>query len=154
MSHLQSLGNETETLTQCSTIPASAVAHAAVFTVAKRSDPPDWWKQTRQEIEDLRDLEENWDSYDANPIQTASVIFALGTMKYLAGIVGVPQPTVGATPAGQVGLSWDAGDWSLDATIREDGTIHYVYLYESDHSRDVENSTRYVDELLAFLTKL
>ena len=146
--------SETETLTQCFTIPASAIAPAAVYTVAKRSDPPEWWKQTRQEIENLRDLEKNWDSYDAYPIHPFSIIVALRSMKYLSGFVGVTQPTVGATPAGQVGLSWDAGDWSLDATIREDGTIHYVYLYESDHSRDVENSTRYVDELLAFLTKL
>ena len=152
MSPLQSLGNETETLTQCSTIPASAVAHAAVFTVAKRSDPPDWWKQTRQEIEDLRDLEENWDSYDAHPIHTVSIILALGAMKYLAGIVGVTQPAVGATPSGQVGLSWDEGDRSLDATIREDGVIRYVYIHESDHSRDFENSTTNVDELVAFLT--
>ena len=88
MSPQQSPGNGTETLTQCSTIPASAIAHAAVFTVAKRSDPPNWWKQTRQEIENLRDLEENWDSYDAYPIHAVSINFALWSMEFLAGIHG------------------------------------------------------------------
>ncbi|MCH8150426.1 MAG: hypothetical protein IH987_21015 [Planctomycetes bacterium] len=110
MNHPSFLGNGTETLTQCSTIPASAIAPAAVYTLAKRSGPPDWWKQTRQEIEDLRDLEENWDSYDAHPIHSISIILALAAMEYLAGFVGVTRPTIGATPAGHVGLSWGAGD--------------------------------------------
>lgn len=149
MSPLQSLGNGTETFAQYFSIPATAIEDPAVF--ATRS-LPDWWKQTRQEIEQLRDLEENWDSYDAYPIHAVSINFALWSMEYLAGFVGVTQPTIGATPAGQVGLSWDVGDWSLDATIREDGSIQYVYLNESDHSCDVEKTTSNVGELVEFLT--
>jgi len=123
-----------------------------VFAV--RSAPADWHGDVDQAILRLLRRGENWDSHGAAPIDADAVANAREIARTLALIDGVPQPTVGGTPDGEVGLAWDVGEWSLDLTVDGSGLLHYVYLDEADSTRDVERRTRNSTEIANYLTRL
>ena len=155
MTHL--VENRTEALSQWFPLPAETQAETAAFfadspVLARHETRPAWLRTTLEKIGKLLDLEYNWDSYGAEPVHVQSVASARGIISFLAEFVGVEAPTVGATPDGEVGFCWDAGDWSLDAYVTTSGRVSYVYLDERDHARDREGRTSNPWELLELLT--
>ena len=126
-------------------------AFAGVF--AKHEELPDWLSDVLSQIEGLRNLPPNWDSYGAVPVDPRSISAAREVIARLARYVNVGKPAVGATPDGDVGFSWDVGDWSIDADIAPSGRISYVYLDERDHVNDEDTWTNDPCDLLHLLTQ-
>lgn len=141
---------------QSDLVPADAGQDTVVLSkplvVATREAPADWLSDVRSEIQQLLDLQENWDSYGAYRVDRESVQQALSVAAGLSWFVGIDQPTVTATPEGHVGFCWDSGHWSLDASIDSSGLISFVFLDREEPDRDRENRTRYVERLVEFLT--
>lgn len=90
-------------------------------------------------IDRLSDLEHNWDSYGANPVDLNSIAVAKELVRSLDS-VGIDCPRVVATPAGCVVLLWQWQQHSreLDLEILPDGTLRYSYLDELQPSWDSE----------------
>ena len=123
------------------------------WVIARRDSPALWLQEVQKEIEALIGLEHNWDSYGASPVQGEAIAHAIALVRELSLYVNVKAPTVTATPDGCVGLCWDTGDWSLDASIDHTGLIGYVFLDEQDPSQEREGRTRSLGELVALLTQ-
>lgn len=104
-----------------------------------------------QQLSDLRHLESNWDSYGALPVHQEALRHAETFAHHLAGLPGVPQPTVTATGEGFIGFCWDSGRWSLDAEVRPDGRIDYVFIDEAGGGQTIESSTHDFHEVSRFL---
>ena len=121
--------------------------------VALRERPDGWLADALQRISDLAQLKPNWDSYGALRVSDEAIQHAMSAVKDLSKVVGVPVPTIGASPDGEVGFCWDAGKWSLDLTIDAEGILTYVYLDEKDPMNNREERTRSVQSLWALLTR-
>lgn len=121
--------------------------------LALRSAPELWLDATRSEIDALSVLPENWDSYGAHAVGSSAIDHARGLMATLARVVGVNAPTVTATPEGDVGLCWDVGRWSLDASVDPSGLVTYVFLDEESDGNDQEGRTRDPAKLASLLAR-
>lgn len=120
--------------------------------LATRDTPPEWLLPVARKLERLLSLKDNWDSYGARAVDPDAVDTARDLVQYLSRTVGVDEPSVTATPDGEVGFCWDAEDWSLDASIDRHATITYVFLHEQDPSQNREQRTRSFPELAALAT--
>jgi hypothetical protein len=120
---------------------------------ASRGSPEPWANDACRQLRQLTQLPANWDSYGAAPINDRALEKAAQYLVYLACVVGVPAPGVGATPDGEVALTWDEAAWSLDASVDATGLIRYVYLDERDHRNDRETRTRDIGQLVQFLAQ-
>ena len=119
---------------------------------ALRETPAEWLPTTLEKIEALLDLQQDWDSYGATPLDSATIDKASQCACFLAHFVGISAPVVGAAPDGKAGFSWDSGAWSLDVDISPTGRIHYVYIDQRDESCDQEAWTDDLYELVRLLT--
>lgn len=128
---------------------AHAEATGEVLLAIRDSQPP-WLDVRRAQIDALADLPENWDSYGASPLSPDSISLAKAVLTALASVETVEEPTVTASPDGNVALCWDNGERSLDVEVRPDGFLDYSYLNESQSISDAEGSTSDLD-ILAFL---
>lgn len=137
--------------------PADTHSQTNVFSspqvVVAPRQPAAWRSDTIKKLENLATLGDNWDSYGADQIDVRSISHAKELVSLLSTYVGVESPAVGATPDGEVGLSWDGGHWSLDAEINKDGRIDYVYIDDRNNINDVEKSTHNLYDLLMRLTQ-
>lgn len=106
--------------------------------------PKDWLPELLARIGGFASLKADWDSYGGKPTDSKAIAHARTLVVWLAGL-GMPEPSVSATPNGSVGFSWDEG-WSLDVECRPDGVLSYVYLPQI-----VEGTTRDPGDLLRFL---
>ncbi len=120
--------------------------------LAVRDVPSAWLPSAIAELERLRELPPNWDSYGAQRVDRDSVLRATELLQCLARFIGTEAPTVTATPSGDAAFCWDAGAWSLDASVDPSGLISYVFLNEQDHSQDRDGRTRDAGTLAALLT--
>jgi hypothetical protein len=123
------------------------------FVCALHENPEPWLYDACQQLEQLALLPANWDSYGAAPVDNRAVKKAAQYLAYLACVVGVPAPGVGAAPDAEVALTWDEAAWSLDASVDASGLIRYVYLDERDHRNDRESRTRDIGQLVQFLAQ-
>ena len=110
-----------------------------------------WLPTVIAELDALGDLEANWDSYGALPIDPVSIEYAARLANLLAERKGIREPAVGATPDGHAGLSWDGGSWSLDVDVTPDGLWEYVIFVKG--ARDIEGSTDDPSIFVAVLTE-
>lgn len=118
----------------------------------KDLSPAPWLNAALAKLEGLRALPANWDSYDALPVGLESIAWAKEILAQLATYAGVDAPTVTATPDGHVGLCWDMGRWSLDASIDSAGVIGFVFLDEDASDENREARTCDPRDLVPFLT--
>jgi hypothetical protein len=123
------------------------------FVCALRERPEPWLDRACQQLEQLRPLLPNWDSYGALAVDAGAIAETATCLAYLARVVGVPAPGVGAAPDGEVALTWDEATWSLDASVDASGLIRYVYLDERDHRNDRETRTRDIGQLVQLLAQ-
>jgi hypothetical protein len=137
-------------------VGAGSIESPAAFgvpVVAFRERPDEWLAGAQQKISDLATLKPNWDSYGALRVSDEAIRCAMSVVTELSKVVSVPEPTIGASPDGEVGFCWDAGNWSLDLTIDAGGVLAYVYLDEKDPMNNREERTRSVQSLLPLLTR-
>ena len=113
---------------------------------------PRWLSETIRRLDALIFLGPNWDSYGAVSIDDQSVRYAKEFITIWSQVVGVSQPTVGASPQGFAALSWDSGSSTLDLEVRPNGTIKFVFLDQTRPGKDCERVTWRPEELLEFLT--
>ncbi len=106
-----------------------------------------------QSIKGLSELEPNWDSYGAVTVDNRSIVVAVEVIYAIASSIKAHEPTIAATPDGNVGLCWDLGNVSLDVTILPSGLMEYVFLDEVDSTRDYESRTRLPGDLSAMLSQ-
>lgn len=119
----------------------------------KDLSPAPWLNAALAKLEGLRALTANWNSYGASPIGPAAIAWAKEIVTHLATYAGVDAPTVTATPDGHVGLCWDSGRRSLDASIDSAGVISYVFLDEDAPDENREARTCDPGDLVPFLTR-
>ena len=120
--------------------------------LAHHDDTPPWYQTRRQQVIDLGELRPNWDSYGAPTISKRSIVLAEMLLKKLASFVSVEEPTVTASPNGNVGFCFDNGERCLDVEVRDDGTFEFVYLSQLNESKDEEGVTSDSNDLLYLLT--
>lgn len=84
-------------------------------------------------IEQLKDLEPDWDSYGAPPIAKESLEMATGYLRAVARALGdsYAHPIVGPTPQAGVALMWRARSGEVDLLCSPAGA-QYVWL-SPDH---------------------
>ncbi len=121
--------------------------------IALRASPPPWLQGHLAQIDQMRDLRANWDSYGALPVDLDSIALAKSLLSQLAYVDTLEAPTVTASSAGNVAFCWDDGERSLDLEVRPDGILEYAYLNESQPALDEEGETCDEDALtfLAYL---
>lgn len=140
------------------TKPSAIGEDMVVFSAGKmpaglRSRPADWLEETKQQLLGLATLPDNWDSYGAQPVSHDAILRTSEIVAHLALLFGLDAPAITATPEGDVGLCWDHGDWSLEASIDSTGLINYVFL-RAQPVEEHEARTRDIRELASRLVGL
>lgn len=79
-----------------------------------------WANEAKRRISELSLLEANWDSYGASPVDQASINLAIEFVTFVNQIPGVPEPRIAASPAGNVGLTWEWDDFNQELDIELD----------------------------------
>ena len=159
MTNLMTLPSQSEVFfgtcgaTPDKTDDTSALSQRMQTRVAMRTHPDPWLDQALSIVTDLLALEPNWSSYGSEVVKYESVRHAVDVLFWLAHIENVEAPTVTATPDGEVGFCWDAGDWSLDAWVETAGRINYVFIDETNHDNDRDTWTDNWQDLLPLLTR-
>ena len=123
--------------------------------VASRNQVADWSADCLDRIKRLRELNQNWDSYGANPVDPRSIEVAKQLVRMFAEVTGIDCPRVAASPAGNVALSWESEDQSreLDLEVQCDGILRYSFLDEHQPSQDIEGETNDPNLIVQLLTQ-
>ena len=99
-------------------------------------------------LDEFRQLEPGWDSYDAEPISATAIKTARGLLMLSAGRLGTDgraQPSLHVAPLadGGVQIEWHTPSRSLEVDAQADGSLGYLLLtrtesgnqyHESDHA--------------------
>lgn len=87
-------------------------------------DPPAWLESTVGAIAALGNLDTNWDSYGARPVEVESMINALEALSW-ALTANSREPAVVPGKRGNVQLEWRDGGSTLDIAASKDGSRAY-----------------------------
>lgn len=140
---------------QSTELPARAGSTVeGLYTMALRDHIADWCEACRNHVDRLRELNQNWNSYGANPVHPSSIQIAKQLVHGFAEVTGIGCPRVGASPAGNVALSWEWQSHSreLDLEILPDGRLRYAYFDENQPIDDCEGETVDANEIACLLT--
>lgn len=124
-----------------------------LYAVLARRSRADWCETCLREIDRLRDVVNNWNSYGALPVDRDSIEVARRLVAMLCEVAGIDHPRVAASPAGNVALSWEWQQHTreLDLEIVADGTLRFSYIDEAHPSQDLQGETidpTYIAQLL------
>lgn len=137
------------------TAHAGPTGEGLYISFALRDQAADWCNNCLDNVDQLRELSFNWDSYGAKPVDSDSIQVAQQLLLQLAKFHGVDCPRVGASPAGHVAFSWEWENHSreLDLEVLPDGTLRYSYLDEAQPDHDREGETTTPDLIAHLLTQ-
>lgn len=94
-------------------------------SVKRYEDGTSWLPEAREEISQLEELKQDWDSYGSLPIQTVAVKNSIRFMFELPpGLV--PAPHISPTPGGGIGFHWRIGDRDLEIEFMPNGSIEFL----------------------------
>ena len=113
-----------------------------VFLLALRADECEWFQPCVDRLRAVANLESNWDSYGAKPVDQVSVHYAHCFLSHFRHYVGIERPTITATPEGRVAFVWENRSRSMEVELDEKGMA--VYSYES---RGVDEESETADYL-------
>jgi hypothetical protein len=99
------------------------------------SCPPEWLSDVERQLDMLRSLPENWDSYGAATTTESAVRAAQGFLSTLVREFSVPRPEVSPTRTGGVILEWASGPFELEVDIDPSGSASF--LCESVETEEV-----------------
>jgi hypothetical protein len=113
---------------------ASAVGKDFVDTLQARPSASIWMPHALGSVEQLRELPDNWDGYDAPPVSPLALEEATRLLLRLEGL-DVPPPHISAIPGGGVQIEWDTATRGLEVEVSGDGNLGYA-LYDGDVNTD------------------
>ena len=105
-----------------------------------------WKTSVEEQLLALLRLDQNWDSFNARPIETGAVWKALTLAKELAE-PGVPQPSVVPAPSGGVQLEWHLRGLSLEVEIDPGGAIG-LFFVDRDSGNEIQVDHLEIEESL------
>jgi hypothetical protein len=120
--------------------------------LARRQSAPDWLSDCLKRIGLLADLESDWDSYGAEPVDPASLVLAEQFIEWFAMFDLIGEPVVTASADGYVLFSWDDGERSLDVEVLPDGRLEYGYRHR-DTGAEFDDVTMQLEHLAHLLTR-
>ena len=114
--------------------------------------PAEWLDRLMVRIRSFAQLEENWDSYGAPPIDQSSIRNA-GEFARQCAVSLTPrtEPDVQPTASGYVEFSWESENQSvvLNVELLPNGTVHY--LYENDETAETIEQISHWARVIDFL---
>jgi len=131
-----------------------SVQHTEGLYLLSRTESRSWLNATRSKILKLRDLKVGWDSYGANPVDIGSIETALQLVSELAGVTGICEPAVSATPSGHAALtwSWKSGTRELEIEMLPTGELQYCFSDDENPKIDQQGFTQYPAQIAVLLT--
>jgi hypothetical protein len=102
-------------------VPESS-AHPWTYSLSSRTAPR-WLNKVLKEVDALRYLERNWDSYGAPRVNRPSLVEAAGLLRELAR-PRTPAPSVVPTSDGSVQLEWHTRGIDLEVRWISPTTVH------------------------------
>lgn len=91
----------------------------------KSLQSPAWLKEIYDRVSDLKNLQENWDSYGGLAVADTAV-HRVRVLLSTLDIEEMPTPHVAALPDGGVALHWRVGDRDLEIEVAPDESVHYL----------------------------
>jgi len=115
---------------------------------------PAWWTQSLQRIGLLLDLEENWDSYGARPIDRRVAYNAVQILQEIAP-AGLPVPAIVPTANGRLQFEWHAGGIDLEFEVLS--AVRILASYEDaeqgvEWEKEFDYDLKDLGEVLRILT--
>jgi hypothetical protein len=96
--------------------------HPWTYSLSSRTRPR-WLNKVLREIDSLRYLERNWDSYGAPRVNRQSLTEAANILQQLA-TPGMPAPSVVPTSDGSIQLEWHTRGIDLEVRWVSPTTVH------------------------------
>lgn len=115
----------------------------------KRTEPAEWLCEVTEQIQRLADLEKNWDSYGAEPIDPKSIGHAVRLVEQLAMYERIEKPLITPTSNGHVGLEVLCKNRKLDMDIEPTGRINFLAEIEETTTDPAEIVRLLNSELLS-----
>lgn len=92
-----------------------------------------WLDDIEFELDELKTLEENWDSYGGQPIDRELIPKAMELLRAIRSS-GVSKPFVAPVPNGGINIEWNTPEKFLGVKIRKD-EIRYFFANRVDGTK-------------------
>ncbi len=134
---VQVMLSDSSSLARCCMVPFGA------SSLAFSGPPPVWFNSLLTEIGQIGELEENWDSYGARPIDPRC---AEATTNLLLSVLdpGTPKPCVVPTNRGGIQLEWHRAGVDLEVEIESPAQVHVFF---EDHRAGTEEEITLTGDL-------
>jgi len=87
-----------------------------------------WLPDAQKELQTLKDLPENWDSYGSPKLTNEASKRAAGLLHELA-CFGMPKPDLFPVSGGGLQLEWQRENRELEIEVLPDGSIEYLKVF-------------------------
>jgi hypothetical protein len=103
------------------------VRHGGHFAdVTAVSEAPLWYFRAVRIVNDFRDLEANWDSYQSPPPTEVARASALRVLRFVPE-VALGAPHIAPVSGGGIDLGWYFDRSRLEVEVLPDGSIEYLF---------------------------
>jgi hypothetical protein len=101
------------------------------------SNEPLWLRATVSQLEEILSLDENWDSYGAEPVSFENAEYAVRLLDFVAGLA-TPAPFIAPTPEGSVQLEWHRAGIDLEVEVVSPYRLFVSYEDETGQTKSWE----------------
>lgn len=108
---------------------------------------PLWVSSVLERITNLSQLEHNWDSYGAVPVQLPAIFYAVNLMASFM-TDETPIPSIVPTTSGGIQIEWHAGGIDFEIEVMSDGILSVFYEDERDAGQNWEDDFTYVKGMI------
>jgi hypothetical protein len=98
--------------------------------------PRRWWTRACSRLDELLRLPANWDSYDADPLESQTVDSAKGLLECLGSVLDLPEPSVSPTRIGGVLLQWRSGTKEIEVELVSRDAASFAYADDATSEED------------------
>ena len=115
--------------------------------------PPRWSRDLLAKISELGDLEEDWDSYGARPVDPQC---AIATVTLLLSVFdsSTPKPSIVPTSRGGIQLEWHRAGANLEIEIESPSRFHVFFEDEQAGKESEVTLTGNLQPLVPLLERL
>ena len=103
---------------------------------------PFWLKSVREQLDELTNLQDNWDSYGSSAIKREVAAKALEVISVLSRL-RMEKPSVIAVPGGGVQFEWANSSSELELEIRPNGAVEFLIVDQNKEMREGPVDTSY-----------